>query len=679
MPATRIPCIALLSVFYLSSSAADAGDSIGFEEQSAPGRITITTDPPAGEWRVSRDASSRTTAESTGGYQARLEREDRGGHGVWTLRMSRGDGATFRIREYAWEARVPLGEVIGLFNPQFPEAPSIFRQAPQIDVAMEVRPNAGVPFLLAGDHYGNNSLSLGPVDQTGTYRLTGRRDGRYYALSAARTEFAGDEWFSGKAFTDQFFLSTRKAFWFDAARAYADSVDAIAGYQPRPIPPSAWKPYYSTWYAFGEDINESIVWENARIAREMGIGNFVIHIGWAQCSDWFSSENTWGDYTACAPKFPDLAALIKRMRSDLGLAVHLWTAPTWISAGSESFERMQAYRTKWPGGGYDRNLDPRSPVAREHIRERFAFMARQLGADGYYVDFLDTIYNRNDAPHAKDPMLFGSALELFLADCYNGFADGQSAPAAQYRLPFANLLTKRHASVFTTTYTDHRWDRNRLLALVYRPFSHGVAYTCDPLVWSREEFDDRELVGKSLSAVMMCGAPGISMDLTKMTAERRNQLKAWFEFYQAHQETFTQGEFRPFGSEFQYPEMMVSHNTTAFAWVSRWETGHIPLPEGTRHAFIFTNLPREESFIARVDITAIGGLVPGKYLARRCNNALESHEDPIEVVVSPRPRGQESPVIKTPRENWDWHPDETRPSLDIARGGFWEFKLIAAQ
>jgi len=675
MPATHIcRCLlvaALAGPFNLANAATDP---IRFNEGLAVARIDVTADPPAGVWRIDQHSAARITGESTGGYQFTLVRSERGQHACWTLQLQRSDGKPFRIREYAWEARVPLGDVVVLFNPQIPEAPTLFRQAPQIDVAIEVRPNAGVPFMLAGDHYGRSSLAVGPMDQAGTYRLTGRRDGEHYAISVARTEYVGDEWFSGTEFTDGFFVSTAKDFWFDTARAYADAVDAHAGYTPRPIPAAALKPYYSTWYAFGEDINEQIVWGNAKLAAEMGVGNFIIFIGWAQCSDWFSSANTWGDYTACTPKFPDLAGLVKRMQRELGLAVHLWTAPTWIGSGSESFARMKDHRSKWPGGDYDRNLDPRSPAARQHIRERFAFMARQLGVDGYYVDFLDTIYNRNDAPHEKDPLLFGIALEQFLGECYNGFAGEHPAPVALFRQPFANLLTKRHASVFTTTYTDHRWDRNRLLAMAYRPFTRGVAFTCDPLVWSREEFDDRELVAKSLSAVMMCGVPGISMDLTKMNADRRAQIKAWFDFYTTHARTFTEGEFRPFGREFHYPEMMISRGSTAFAWVSRWETGEIPLPEGTTHAFIFTNLPREESFIARVDLTAIRGLVPGRYLARRFNNALESHEEPMVITVAPQPPRAAGPVIKTPRENWDWHPDENRPSLDIARGGFWEFK-----
>jgi hypothetical protein len=246
----------------------------------------------------------------------------------------------------------------------------------------------------------------------------------------------------------------------------------------------------------------------------------------------------------------------------------------------------------------------------------------------------------------------------------------------EYRIPFANLLSKHHASVFGTTYTDHRWDRNRLLAVSHRPFSRGVLAKCDPLTWTREEFEDRDFVGKTLSAVLMCGPPGVSMDLTKMDAGRRGNLKAWLAFYEEHRANLTTGEFRPFGDEYHYPEMMVSRGDTSYAWVSRWETGRIPFPEGTRHAYLFTCLPRDESFIARLDITHVTGLVPGRYRARWYNSTLESHDGPFEITIRPATAIAAAAPFKTARENWDFAPDADRPSLDIRRGGYLELHRI---
>jgi len=660
-----------------SVSSGRAESRLDFHESNATVGVTIAAEPPIGQWSTSSEANTQFQAQSAGGYRLKLQRSESGSAPIWKLTLHRADEGSFAVTACSWEARISIGRVAAVFDTQVAEGPSVFRQAPQLDVAIETRPNRGIPFMMACDHYGRNSLAVGPIDQTGTYRVTGRRLGPEYLIQVRRTEYPGDDWFRGDRFADTFVVSTSAELWFDAARAYADAVDEFTSYRPRPIPPAALRPYYSTWYAFGQDLDEAVVWDNAVVAAEMGIGNFLVFIGWSECKDWFNSANAWGDYTPCTTRFRDMAGLVRRMHEELGLAVCLWTAPTWIGSGSQSFEKLKEFRSKWPEGDFDRNLDPRSPVARRHIRERFALMAQQLGVDGYYVDFLDTVYNRNDAPHEKDPALFGAALDQFLGACYEGFAGRHPEPLVEYRMPFANLLTKRHASVFTTTYTPHRWDRNRLLALTLRPFSRGVVTTCDPLVWSREEFEDRDFVGKTLSAAMMCGPPGISMDLTRMSSDRRRELKAWFDFYAAHRGDFANGEFRPFGSEYHYPEMMVSREHTAYAWVSRWETGRIPLPDGTRHAFIFTNLPRDESFIARLDLTSITGLVPGRYTARRFNSTLESHEPPMEITVRPPPARIAAPQpIKTPRENWDWTPDEKRPSLDIARGGFWELQRV---
>jgi alpha-galactosidase len=365
------------------------------------------------------------------------------------------------------------------------------------------------------------------------------------------------------------------------------------------------------------------------------------------------------------------------MQDELGLAVQVWTAPTWIGSSADTFEDVADERAKWPEGDYSRSLDPRSPKARAHIKKRFAHLAKKWGVDGYYVDFLDTAYNRNDAQHEKDPALFGAGMSEFLEACYEGFSQGEDVPIAEYRVPFANLMTKHHANVFSTTYSDYKFNRNRLLAIMHRPFNDGVLSRCDPLVWSDEQFGDREFITKTLSAVMLCGPPGISMDLTKMKDDRREQLKRWFAFYKKHSDALINGEFRPFGEEYHSPEMMVCNGKTSYAWISRWETGSVPLPEGTEHAFFFINIPRDESFIARFNVASIQGLVPGRYRAQWFDNALESHEGSFEITIEAPPEGVGDKIL-SPREKWDFPPDDYRIGLHVKRGGYLELELIEA-
>lgn len=643
--------------------------------------LEVEAEPAVGQWSLTKAIRPDGSIQSTGGYVLSFVRTDQRGYPVWTAKMQRADGAEFRITQYAYECRIPLGKVAAVFDTQAHRDDTIFRQAPQIDVALDVRPNQGVPFMMACDHYGRNSMAVGPIDQAGTYRMTGRRIGEQYSIRFDRAEYAGDQWFTGKAFTDAVFVSAKSEFWFDAARAFADVVDAVAKYEPKPAPPKADLPFYSTWYAFGEHIDDAIIRAQGPLATKMGCGNFLIFIGWAQCENWFSSENEWGDYTACEPRFPQFAELVRYLQKECDLAVEVWVAPTWIGAKSKAFEAMQDHRSKWPDGGYDRNLDPRSPEVRKHIRAKFAELAKDYGLDGFYVDFADTLQNRNAATHVMEPRHFGSAYEMFLADVYAGFALVNEQPLAEYRVPFTNLLSKRYASVFNTTYTDGDWNRSRLLAITMRPFSRGVITRADPLVWTPAQLDHRDNMGKSLSAMMLLGPPGISMDLTKLNEEQRDRIGKWLKFYADHREDIVGGEFRSFGEEFHYPEMLVHRDHTAYAWVSRWQTGRIPLSEGTRHAFIFTALPEDVSFIARIDLTQVTGLVPGEYRARWVDSSMESHDGWFDLTYRPTPApwtpGGKPAPLRSARENWDFVPDVAagRPSLDIRRGGFLELEL----
>lgn len=646
-----------------------------WEAGNAACSLSIEAEPAIGTWQADSAPGDAHAFTSSGGYALTIKPTERNGKTAWLSQLRRTDGASFRVTQHAYECSVPLAHIATLFSTSVPYGPSVFRQAPQIDIAIDVRPNAGVPFLMACDYEGRSSLAFGPMDQAGTYRMTGRVLGDRYVMRAERREF-GRDWFEGLQLGDGVYVSTQPTFWFDAAREYADTVDAWDDYKPHPIPASAYEPFYSTWYGLGDDINTQIIRDNAVLARDMGMGNFLIFIGWATCEDWFNENSRWGDYTPCKERFEDFAALVKHLQDELGLKVQVWAAPTWIGKKSESFETMQNLRSKWPGGGYDRNLDPRNPRVREHIRERFAHLAKAYGIDGVYMDFLDTIYNRNDCEHAQDPRHFGTAYGDFLAACYAGLASANADATVEYRIPFANLLSKHHANVFTTTYVQGDYQRNVELAIALRPFARGVMLRPDALAFEREQLESRDEVGRIMSATLLCGPPGLSMDLTRLEDGRREHLSRWLGFYRDHAKYLSQGEFRPYGREYQAPEIMVTCGERSYARVSRWETGEIPFPKGTKHAFIFTCLPVDVSFIARVDLTRVTGLVPGKYRARWYDSSLESHDGDFQLTVKDNPpRPSDAPVL-SPREFWDFHPDEDRPSLDIRRGGFLELQLI---
>jgi hypothetical protein len=671
--------LAFIAYTLTAVSRATAGDSIGFSEGAAVGAINVQADPPVGDWPA-EPAQSGQPIESTGGYRAVLHREAAGDHAVWSLDLVRTDARQFKIDDFSYEVRTPLGRVAAVFDSQSVSRESLFRRAPQLDAVVEVRPNRGVPLMMACDHYGNGALAAGAMDQTGTYRITGRRDGGDYSILIARDEYAGDGWFVGKQFRDAAFISTAPQFWYDAACAFAAEVDRRAGYQPLPIPAAAELPYYSTWYALRDKLDERAVWAQAERAAQIGCGTMLIFIGWDQCEDWFDANNAWGDYDGCETRFADFAGLVERMQTELDMAVEVWTAPTWIGAGSRAFERVGQYRSKWPGGDYDRNLDPRSPAARRHIEQQFQQMAERLGVDGYYVDFADTIFNRNDAPHEKDPNVFGVAYQQYLAAMYRGFTASREEAIAEFRMPFANLVSKPAATVFNTSYNDGDWRQTRMFAIANRYVGRGVVNRTDPLTFTGEELNRRDEAGKALSAMLLLGPPGISTDLTQLDEQQLERLGRWLAFYREHREDILQGSLRPFGEQYHEPEMMVHRGDTAYAWVSRWETGEIPFPAGTKNAYLFIALPEEVSFIARVHLGQITGLAPGKYRARWVDSSQESHQGWFEFEYDPTQRRRSADPtrpIRSPRENWDFHPDEEGvPSLDVRRGGFLELHHV---
>ncbi len=566
-------------------------------------RMRVECEPPAGDW------TTPAAIRAGEGWQAVTERGFRmtltpHGAQAWRVNVSRDGGSAFRLLKIEAEVRAPLEGITAVWDTQAPPAQSIFRRTPEIDFSIVTRPNLGIPLLVAVDHYGNNRLAAGWLDQDCVSEVAGRRDGLNYLVTL---RVLGDAKVMKTSHAAHIYLDRERSGWFDTVRAYASRAGELSGYEPNPIPDGARKPLYSTRYPFSDAIDEKTVTQNAALAAEMGVRQFVIDVGWSTTRSWADKSGDYGDYTGAPGKFPNLRQTIDELKKKHGMRVILWAAPTWIGEGSRAFDKVRDYRVKWPGGDYDRNLCPRSPEAREFIAGSLERAIRDYGADGLWMDFVDTFYDTCDAPHTHDVPEFHRGLELLEAEIWKRVRRANPEATVEYRIPFANIFTKQHANVYETTYSPDDFHANRLLGVSLRAYSDGVLTKSDPVYWLGDAH--HEQVGRHMMTSIFLGPPAISGDLRKMSKERREQIAGWLKYYNDNRDDLAGGDFAPFGESFHNPDLRIVGKNRAFVYLATKQSRTIEIPKQLSELHIHNSNPPENGQL-RLEVH---GLADGAY------------------------------------------------------------------
>ena len=75
-------------------------------------------------------------------------------------------------------------------------------------------------------------------------------------------------------------IDTRPATWFETIAGYTRWAEAAGNIHVLSPPPAAFAPIWNTWYPYGQNINEDIVWKTADFCRRTGITTLLIDAGY---------------------------------------------------------------------------------------------------------------------------------------------------------------------------------------------------------------------------------------------------------------------------------------------------------------------------------------------------------------------------------------------------------------
>ena len=149
----------------------------------------------------------------------------------------------------------------------------------------------------------------------------------------------------------------------------------------------------NTWEAAYFDINENILLDYAKHARNMGIDTLVVDDGWFGARN--DDTSSLGDWWVNARKFPNGLKRFSDKIHSLGLNLGIWIEPEMISPNSELFRQ----HSEWVLGRKDKTL----PLGRNQLvldlcnDEVIEYIVNQLKSvfDGVRLEYIKWDFNRS--------------------------------------------------------------------------------------------------------------------------------------------------------------------------------------------------------------------------------------------------------------------------------------------
>ena len=349
-------------------------------------------------------------------------------------------------------------------------------------------------------------------------------------------------------------LDGREAFWADCIREASLWMRESSGCTPCRVPDAAWEPLYSSWYQFHQDLHQSDVEEECRIASSLGMKTLIIDDGW-QTDDNSRGYAFCGDWKVSQARFPDFIAHVGRVQ-EMGMKYMMWYSVPFIGIHSENFERFQGkYLYHIPSLGAS-VLDPRFPEVREFLTDLYLEAAAAWGLDGFKLDFIDSFTFFSEDPavaenyQGRDILTVPAAVNALMVGVRNALQERNPDVLIEFRQQYVGPAIAMYGNMFRVGDCPGDRQQNRIGICNLRLAAPGTAIHSDMIEWNPEESPE-QTARDIISAIF--GVIQYSVMLRDIPLRQRDVIRHWIGFSQDHKDALLKGWFRPYHPESGYP------------------------------------------------------------------------------------------------------------------------------
>ena len=349
-------------------------------------------------------------------------------------------------------------------------------------------------------------------------------------------------------------LDSRQVFWSEAVREAADWISSQNDTAANVAPDAAFKPLYSTWYCFHQDVFDKDREEECRMAARFGIKTLIVDDGW-QTDDTKRGYAFCGDWQVSKRRFPDMASHVRRVQ-DMGIKYMVWYSVPFIGRKSAAYERFKGKFLYESMAGV---LDPRFPENREYLISIYEKALREWNLDGFKFDFIDSFALSGPDPAEKDGYAgrdiksVEAAVDRLMSDAMKRLKAIKPEILIEFRQAYIGSSILKYGNMFRVGDCPGDKMTNRRGIANLRLTSGKLAVHGDMLEWHPSE-----KVEVAARAVLdsLFGVVQYSMMLRNLPADHLAMVHHWAEFSSRHEDALLHGSFRPYNPEHGFPVLV---------------------------------------------------------------------------------------------------------------------------
>ena len=380
------------------------------------------------------------------------------------------------------------------------------------------------------------------------------RAGIYEEMCTVRCSFG---YFTGtksplSAYTVRIRFDARDAFWADSVQAASAWVSSRPGNEPCVAPSAAFKPLYSTWYGFHQNLFAEELEAECALAAKLGMKTLIVDDGW-QTDDTNRGYAYCGDWNVSTRRFPDMAAHVKKVQA-MGLKYMMWYSVPFVGEKSATYERFKGkYLYNTMGAGV---LDPRFPEVRAFLVGVYEKALREWNIDGFKLDFIDSFRTSGEDPAVaenyagRDYRNIAEATDRLLADIMAKLKAIKPDLLVEFRQQYIGAAIRKYGNMLRVGDCPGDKHANRRGIAQLRLTSGATVVHGDMLEWYPT--DTVENAAKPVLDSLF-GVVQYSMVLKNLPASHVEMIRHWADFTSVHEEALLRGTFRPHDPEANYP------------------------------------------------------------------------------------------------------------------------------
>ncbi|GAA4236476.1 hypothetical protein GCM10022291_20880 [Postechiella marina] len=324
--------------------------------------------------------------------------------------------------------------------------------------------------------------------------------------------------------------------------------------KPAPVPEIANAPLYSTWYNFHQNLDSETLYEECKIAYNLGYKSIIIDDGW-QTND----DNRGYDYTG--DWNPDRLSKTKEFVDNIhaiGMKVGFWYSVPFCGKHSKAYKKFKG-KFLTENHRWAPVFDPRYPEVREYLINIYKSALIDWNLDGFKLDFIDdfklypeTVTEQTDE---MDYVSINDAVDRLLTDVMQTLRNIKPDIFIEFRQKYTGPAMRKYGNMFRAFDCPGDSAMNRIRIADIKMLAGNTAVHSDMITWHNNE--SLEVAALQLVNTLF-GVPQISVILKEIPDNHLKMIKFYTDYWNTNQNLIVTGHFVPFKPLANYPINQVS-------------------------------------------------------------------------------------------------------------------------